>query len=337
MSSAPWDRTRPGHSNYIDTPIFSAYIRIRWLRSEDPTLTCTLQHQTDSHSFALVFFFPSFDRSKVKDTHGALFATFDRWGPDIAYQITDLKWSGVAVTLHSHYYKYILSSPLICTCLLYLPTYLPESSHMWIALVSHSKSSERIEGLISTDTPPSRGATSFDAHEYVILSSLDQDMPISRFKIKHNNYMSGTTRDFPSNHATIIHHIHLMQGAEQLLHPNIVSSARSDTLWSPLSQTRGVRKYTSLHLQRPQIQPPIDYHIHWLRREYDHLECLQMRIRTPRANLTQRLQHDHVEQLHFPHCQSIHTSWRVSSQLSRHSILKYTSWHRIFILVFWKD
>ena len=33
-----------------------------------------------------------------------------------------------------------------------------------------------------------------------------------------------------------------------------------------------------------------------------------MRIRTPRANLTQRLQHDHVELLHFPHCQSIHTS-----------------------------
>ena len=78
----------------------------------------------------------------------------------------------------------IFSSPLhLSTIPTYLPTYLPESSHMWIALVSHSKSSERIEGLISTDTPPSRGATSFDAHEYVILSSLDQDMPSSRFKI----------------------------------------------------------------------------------------------------------------------------------------------------------
>ena len=89
----------------------------------------------------------------------------------------------------------IFSSLLICTCLLSLPTYLPESSHMWIALVSHSKSSERIEGLISTDTPPSRGATSFDAHEYVILSSLDQDMPISRFKIYRINHSTITCRE----------------------------------------------------------------------------------------------------------------------------------------------
>ena len=89
ISSIPRDETR--YSNPIETPILVPQSRSKACSQRDQHRDQHSKTKPKQSGFALSLFFPSFDRSKVKDTHRALFATFDRWGPDIAYQITNLK------------------------------------------------------------------------------------------------------------------------------------------------------------------------------------------------------------------------------------------------------